>query len=152
MPSLVGSGVKFNKLNRTIMAAADADLPVLVLGESGTGKEMVARAVHFSGKRKEYPFLSIDCGTIPEHLAESELFGYAKGAFTGASIDKEGLFIAAKNGTVFLDEIGNTSPRLQSKLLRVLQEREVRPLGSNRTIPIRARIVAASNLDLQKSH
>ena len=133
-----------------IAAAAGSELPVLILGESGTGKELVARAIHESGKRCAEPFLSVDCGALPENLVESELFGYCKGAFTGADQDKEGLLVAAQEGTLLLDEIANTTLALQAKLLRALQEREIRPLGATAPVPFRARVLAATNRDLRR--
>jgi DNA-binding NtrC family response regulator len=121
---------------------------VLILGESGTGKELVARTIHAYGSNAQKPFLPVDCGSIVPTLIESELFGYVKGAFTGANRSKDGLLVSAEGGTVFLDEIGELSPDLQAKLLRALQEKEVRPVGANHRVPIRARIVAATNRDL----
>ena len=149
-PILIGQGRYFNRLKQLIAAAARSELPVLILGESGTGKELVARAVHESGDRRAEPFLSIDCGALPENLAESELFGHLKGAFTGADTDKAGLFVAAGGGTLFLDEIANTSTTLQAKLLRAIQEREIRPLGALDAVPFRARLLAATNRDLRR--
>jgi transcriptional regulator with PAS, ATPase and Fis domain len=146
----VGSGRYFSSMMKLVRAAGDSDLPVLILGESGTGKELVARAVHNSGRRVSEPFVSIDCGALPENLVESELFGYRRGAFTGADHDKEGLFVAAAGGTLFLDEIGNMAPALQAKLLRALQEREIRPLGETKSIPVRARLLAATNMNLRE--
>jgi len=122
--------------------------PVLILGESGTGKELVARTVHANGPNAQKPFLPVDCGSLVPTLIESELFGFVKGAFTGANHSKDGLLVAAEGGTVFLDEIGELSLDLQSKLLRALQEKEVRPVGATHRVPIRARIVAATNRDL----
>ncbi|HEU5179225.1 MAG TPA: sigma-54-dependent Fis family transcriptional regulator, partial [Candidatus Polarisedimenticolia bacterium] len=150
VPTLIGQGTYFTNLKKLIVAASESDLPVLILGESGTGKELVARAVHYSGKRKTEPFLSVDCGALPENLIESELFGYCRGAFTGAERDKEGLFVAAQGGTLFLDEIGNTTLQLQAKLLRAIQEREIRPLGATQPISFQARIVTATNRDLRR--
>jgi Nif-specific regulatory protein len=149
-PKLIGQGSHFTHLKQLIAAAGSSHLPVLILGESGTGKELIARAIHESGPRAEEPFLSVDCGALPDNLVESELFGYRKGAFTGAETNKEGLFVAARGGTIFLDEIANTSPVLQTKLLRAIQEREIRPLGSTESMPFKARIVAATNRDLRK--
>jgi transcriptional regulator with GAF, ATPase, and Fis domain len=134
----------FERLDRVV----EANVPVLVHGESGTGKELVARALHFNGPRKAAPFLGINCAALPENLLESELFGHVRGAFTGADRDKEGLFVAARGGTLFLDELGELPLSMQAKLLRVLQEREVRPLGSEKTIAVDVRIVCATNRDL----
>jgi two-component system response regulator HydG len=121
---------------------------VLVLGESGTGKELVARTIHAYGPNAQKPFLPVDCGSLVPTLIESELFGYVKGAFTGANRSKDGLLISAEGGTVFLDEIGELTLDLQAKLLRALQEKEVRPVGATHRVPIKARIVAATNRDL----
>ena len=148
-PDLIGHGKYFTDLKRLMAAAANSDLPVLILGESGTGKELIARAIHYSGKRSRDPFLSVDCGALPENLVESELFGYRRGAFTGADLDKEGLFVAAGGGSLFLDEIGNTSVALQAKLLRAIQEREIRPLGATAPEAFKARLIAATNQDLR---
>jgi len=150
VPNLVGQGAYFASIKKLISAAANSDLPVLILGESGTGKELVARAIHYSGRRSTDPFLSVDCGALPENLVESELFGYRRGAFTGADRDKDGLFVAARAGSLFLDEIGNTTPALQAKLLRAIQEREIRPLGGASTISFEARLIAATNRDLRR--
>ena len=150
VPNLIGQGTYFTGLKKLIAAAANTDLPVLILGESGTGKELVARAIHYSGRRSIEAFLSVDCGALPENLIESELFGYRRGAFTGADQDKDGLFVAARGGSLFLDEIGNTSPALQAKLLRAIQEREIRPLGATRPVPFQARLLAATNRDLRR--
>jgi Nif-specific regulatory protein len=150
VPTLIGQGTYFTGLKKLIAAASNSDLPVLILGESGTGKELVARAIHYSGKRSTEPFLSVDCGALPENLVESELFGYRRGAFTGADQDKEGLFVAAGGGSLFLDEIGNTTPTLQAKLLRAIQEREIRPLGATQAVSFQARLIAATNRDLRR--
>ncbi len=129
---------------------ADTDSTVLLQGESGTGKEVVARYIHDLSGRAAKPFLSINCGALPENLLESELFGHVKGSFTGASRDKEGLFFAAGEGTFFLDEIGETTPAIQVKLLRVLQQREVIPVGATESKPVNARVIAATNRDLEE--
>jgi two-component system response regulator PilR (NtrC family) len=121
---------------------------VLITGESGTGKELVAKAIHFNSTRKDKPFVTVNCGALPETLLESELFGYMKGAFTGATANKQGLFEAANSGTIFLDEISATTPALQIKLLRVLQEREFMRLGGTTEIKVDVRVIAASNKDL----
>jgi transcriptional regulator with GAF, ATPase, and Fis domain len=148
--NIVGQSRKMVDLFHLLDKVTDSDVPVLIQGESGTGKELVARAIHFNGPRKERPFVSENCAAIPESLLESELFGYARGAFTGATADKKGLFEVAAGGTLFLDEIGDMPFDMQKKLLRVLQEKEVRPVGGKRTIPVDVRILSASNQDLRR--
>jgi len=146
--SMIGRSAEMEKVYRILSKVAQSSHPVLILGESGTGKELVARTIHAYGPNAEKPFLPVDCGSLAPTLIESELFGYVRGAFTGAIRSKDGLLVAAEGGTVFLDEIGELSLDMQAKLLRALQEREVRPLGATHRVPIRARIVAATNRDL----
>jgi DNA-binding NtrC family response regulator len=146
---IVGRSPEMEKLYRIISKAAHSSHPVLILGESGTGKELVARSIHFSGPYRDKPFVAIDCGSLVPTLIESELFGYVKGAFTGANKSKDGLLQAADGGTIFLDEIGELPVDLQSKLLRALQEKEVRPVGGTKAIPIDVRVLAATNRDLE---
>jgi DNA-binding NtrC family response regulator len=146
--SMIGRSGEMEKLYRILSKVAQTSHPVLVLGESGTGKELVARTIHAFGPNSQKPFLPVDCGSLVPTLIESELFGYVKGAFTGANRSKDGLLVSAEGGTVFLDEIGELTLDLQAKLLRALQEKEVRPVGATHRIPIRARIVAATNRDL----
>ena len=145
---MIGRSTQMEKLYRILAKVAQSSHPVLVLGESGTGKELVARTIHSFGPNAEKPFLPVDCGSLVPTLVESELFGYVKGAFTGANQSRDGLLVAAGSGTVFLDEIGELSLDLQAKLLRALQEKEVRPVGSTHRIPIKARILTATNRDL----
>jgi len=145
---LVGESAAMRMLNRQICMAARCDLTVLISGESGTGKELVARAIHLQGSRAKKPFVSLNCGTLTETLLESELFGYERGAFTGAHHNKKGLFEAAHTGTIFLDEIGEMSPSSQVKLLRVLQESAFRPVGGHLEISVDVRVIAATNRDL----
>lgn len=137
-----------NALNRHIRTAADCNLTVLICGESGTGKELVARAIHLQSSRAQKPFVLLNCGTLTETLLESELFGYEPGAFTGAVKKKKGLFEAAHTGTIFLDEIAELSASCQVKLLRVLQESAVRPVGGNAETPVDVRVIAATNRNL----
>ncbi len=146
---LLGEHASMQALRRLIDRLGPADGAVLVMGESGTGKELVARALHASGKRAKGPMVAINCGAIPSTLLESELFGHVRGAFTGASDDRLGVFREADGGTLFLDEVGELTPALQTALLRVLQERTVRPVGANREVKVDVRVVAATNRDLQ---
>ena len=145
---MIGRSPQMEKLYRILAKVAQSTHPVLILGESGTGKEMVAHTIHTFGPNAAKPFLPVDCGSLVPTLVESELFGYVKGAFTGANHSKDGLLVSAGGGTVFLDEIGELTLDLQAKLLRALQEKEVRPVGSTQRIPIKARIVTATNRDL----
>ena len=149
--SIVGRSPEMEKLYRIIAKAAHSNHPVLIMGESGTGKEMVARAIHFSGPYRDKPFIPVDCGSLVPTLIESELFGYVKGAFTGAVQAKNGLLAIAEGGTAFLDEIGELPVDLQAKLLRAIQEKEIRPVGSTKRIPINVRILAATNRDLEQA-
>jgi DNA-binding NtrC family response regulator len=147
--SIIGRAPEMDRLYRIIAKAAHSVHPVLILGESGTGKEMVARAIHYSGPLRDQPFIPVDCGSLVPTLIESELFGYVKGAFTGAMQSKEGLLAIAEGGTVFLDEVGELPVDLQAKMLRALQEKEIRPVGSTKLVPINVRILAATNRDLE---
>jgi len=147
--SIIGRAPEMEKLYRIIAKAAHSNHPVLIMGESGTGKEMVARAIHFSGPYRDKPFIPVDCGSLVPTLIESELFGYVKGAFTGAGQPKDGLLAIAEGGTAFLDEIGEMPVDLQAKLLRAIQEKEIRPVGSTKRVPINVRILAATNRDLE---
>jgi DNA-binding NtrC family response regulator len=149
LSGIVGSSHKIQEVLRMIARLKDTRTPVLITGESGTGKELVARAIHYRGLLSKRPFVAVDCGSLVPTLIESELFGYEKGAFTGAIRSKEGLFQSANGGTIFLDEIGELSPELQAKLLRVLQEKEVRPVGSNQKFKVDVRVIAATNRDLE---
>jgi len=148
--NIVGSSARMQAIFQMIETVAEVQSTVLVTGESGTGKELVARAIHDLSPRAEKPFISINCGAFTETLLESELFGYVKGAFTGANSNRKGLFEAAHGGTIFLDEIGEMSPAMQVKLLRVLQERRVRPVGAHDELQIDARVIAATNRDLKQ--
>jgi two-component system response regulator PilR (NtrC family) len=150
LDNIIGSSTAMEKLKQTIRTVASTNSTILIYGESGTGKELVARAVHVCSPRATEPFVSVNCGAFPETLLESELFGYVKGAFTGANQNKRGLFEVADGGTIFLDEIGEMTLPMQVKLLRVLQERSVRPVGATSEIPIDVRVIAATNRDLDK--
>ena len=147
--AIVGKSPALRAVLRTLDRVVDSPLTVLVTGESGTGKELVARAVHFASSRKAGPFVGINCAALPATLLESELFGHVRGAFTGAERDRAGLMVAARGGTLFLDELGELPLEMQAKLLRVLQEREVRPLGSTEAVPVDFRLVCATNRDLR---
>ncbi|HBZ01531.1 MAG TPA: DNA-binding response regulator, partial [candidate division Zixibacteria bacterium] len=145
---IIGSSHAMQDIFATIKKVAATDATVLIYGESGTGKELVAKAIHRSGDRCQKELVTVNCAAIPKDLLESELFGYVSGAFTGAIKDKIGKFVLADGGTIFLDEIGDLHPELQSKILRVLQERVVEPLGTNKTIAVDIRVIAATNQDL----
>lgn len=146
---LVGKSPAMNEIYALIRKIRGNASNVLITGESGTGKEVVARTIHLTGNRSDQPFVPINCTAMPEGLLESELFGHVRGAFTGAHTSKKGLFEAANKGTLFLDEIGDMSPTLQGKLLRVLQDREIRPVGGNQTIKVDVRLIAATNCNLR---
>ena len=149
--NIIGRSPKMRAIFDLISAVAPQASRILITGESGTGKELVARAVHENSARSKAPFITVNCGAFPETLLESELFGYLKGAFTGANENRQGLFQAASGGTLFLDEIGNMSPTMQVKLYRVLQEGKIRPLGSTEETDIDVRVIAATNRDLEKA-
>ena len=151
LDNIIGSSPAMEKLKQTLRTVATTASTVLIHGESGTGKELVARAVHICSPRASEPFVSVNCGAFPETLLESELFGYLKGAFTGANQNKRGLFEVAGGGTIFLDEISEMTLAMQVKLLRVLQERSVRPVGGTSEIPIDVRVIAATNRDLDRA-
>jgi len=148
--NIVGNSAKMHSIFQMIETVAEVQSTILITGESGTGKELVARAIHDLSARAERPFISINCGAFTETLLESELFGYIKGSFTGANSNRKGLFEAANRGTIFLDEIGEMSPAMQVKLLRVLQEKKVRPVGAHEELSIDARVIAATNRDLKQ--
>jgi DNA-binding NtrC family response regulator len=148
---MIGVSAKMQRVYKMIEKVSQHEYPVLILGESGTGKELVAKSIHYSGIRKERPFAPVDCSSLVPTLIESELFGYVKGAFTGAMQSKQGLLEAAQGGTLFLDEIGDMPVDLQAKLLRALQEREVKPVGSTERRHINIRIIAATNRDLESA-
>src|SRR5687768_7892319 len=145
---LIGSSAPMAALRRTVDKVAGSDVTVLVHGESGTGKELVARALHYAGDRAPGPFVPVNCGALVESLLESELFGHVRGAFTGADRDKEGVFVAADGGTLFLDEIGELPLALQPKLLRALQDGEIKPVGGGAATRVDVRVVACTNRDL----
>jgi DNA-binding NtrC family response regulator len=149
---IVGSSSRIRDVLRMVARLKETRTPVLITGESGTGKELVARAIHYRGSFAKRPFVAVDCGSLVPTLIESELFGYEKGAFTGALRSKQGLFQSADGGTIFLDEIGELSMEMQAKLLRVLQEKEVRPVGSNQRIKVDVRVIAATNRDLEAAY
>ncbi|MCC6994577.1 MAG: sigma-54-dependent Fis family transcriptional regulator [Deltaproteobacteria bacterium] len=149
LATMIGRGARMNALCDLIERVAQAQAPVLIRGESGTGKELVARALHFGGPRRERPFVAVNCTALPESLLESELFGHTRGAFTGATSGRRGLFSEADGGTLFLDEIGDMAPALQAKLLRAIEEGEVRAVGADGTRTVDVRVIAASHQDLE---
>jgi two-component system response regulator PilR (NtrC family) len=151
LDEIIGQSDKIVSVKKTIIDVAPTDSNVLITGESGTGKELVARAIHRLSKRKDAPFIAINCGAIPQELLESEMFGYKKGAFTGATSDKLGFFQLAHKGTIFLDEIAEMPLFLQVKLLRVLQDSKITPLGSSNTDKVDIRVIAATNVDIEKA-
>src|SRR5260221_8548232 len=150
-PNVIGKSKKMQELFDLVESVAASEAKILIQGKNGTGKELIANAIHYNSKRSKGPFIKINCAAIPKDLIESELFGYKKGAFTGATLDKEGLFEMAEGGSLLLDEIGEMPPYLQTKLLRVLQEREYRPIGSDRIVPLAFRLLSATNDDLHTS-
>jgi two-component system response regulator AtoC len=152
LDGIIGTSANIQDVLRMVSRLKDTRTPVLISGESGTGKELVARAIHFRGALAQAPFVAVDCGSLVPTLMESELFGYEKGAFTGATKSKAGLFQAANGGTIFLDEIGELPLEMQAKLLRVLQEKEVRPVGSNDKVNVDVRVIAATNRDLESAY
>jgi two-component system, NtrC family, response regulator AtoC len=152
LDGIIGTSANIQDVLRMISRLKDTRTPVLISGESGTGKELVARAIHFRGTMAQTPFVAVDCGALVPTLMESELFGYEKGAFTGATKSKSGLFQAANGGTIFLDEIGELPLEMQAKLLRVLQEKEIRPVGSNDQVGVDVRVIAATNRDLEAAY
>jgi transcriptional regulator with GAF, ATPase, and Fis domain len=147
-PPLIGEHMLIQKISQLVRKVAPTDATILIMGESGTGKELVARAIHAFSQRGDRPFIPVNCGAIPAELLESEMFGHERGAFTGAIGQRAGMFQLANGGTIFLDEVGEMSPTLQVKLLRVLQDREVRPVGGDRPLKVDVRVLAASNKDL----
>ncbi|MDE3168692.1 MAG: sigma-54-dependent Fis family transcriptional regulator, partial [Acidobacteriota bacterium] len=152
LDGIIGTSAKIQEVLRMVSRLKDTGTPVLITGESGTGKELVARAIHFRGPLARMPFVAVDCGALVPTLMESELFGHEKGAFTGALRAKPGLFQAANGGTIFLDEIGELPFEMQAKLLRVLQEKEIRPVGSNERVAVETRVIAATNRDLEAAY
>jgi len=148
---IIGTSPAMRRVFEVMEKVAQTDATVLLLGETGTGKDLVAHAIHYAGARKEKRFVAQNCGALPDTLLESELFGHKRGAFTGAHADKKGLFEVADGGSIFLDEVGETEPGMQVRLLRVLQDGELRPLGSSETRKVDVRVIAASNRDLRKA-
>jgi DNA-binding NtrC family response regulator len=151
LPNIIAADPKMAAVLDLVERIADSPATVLISGESGTGKDLLARSLHFSSTRRDGPFVPVNCAALPENLIESELFGYARGAFTDARQAKTGLFLAARGGTLFLDEIGEMPIPLQSKLLRTIEDKKIRPLGATEELPVDVRIVAATNADLEKA-
>src|SRR5690606_27075948 len=147
---IIGESDAIKNVTQIIERVKNNKATIFISGESGTGKELVARSIHYNGKFSRAPFIAVNCGGIPENLLESELFGYVKGAFTGANEDRDGFFQAAEGGTIFLDEIGNAPLSVQTRLLRVLQEKEVMKVGERKSEKIDVRVVAATNSDLKE--
>ena len=146
---VVGNSLPIRKVMEKTEAVAQTDAAVVIYGESGTGKELIARTIHYSSRRARHPFVPVNCGSLPENLLESELFGYKRGAFTDAHTDTSGLVVEANRGTLFLDEVGEVTPKVQVKLLRFLQDKQIKPLGSTKTIQADVRIITATNRDLR---
>ena len=151
LDEIIGKSKAMEGVFKLVGKVADSQATVLIQGESGTGKELIARAIHDISRRRGAPFIAVDCSVLPEHLLQTELFGHVKGSFTGALTDKEGLFLAADGGTLFLDEVGTISPTVQLNLLRVLQEKEIKPVGSVASTKVDVRVLAATNVELQRS-
>ncbi|MBI3354088.1 MAG: sigma-54-dependent Fis family transcriptional regulator, partial [Nitrospirae bacterium] len=149
--NIIGKSERMDKVFEIVKKVSDSMSNILIYGESGTGKELIARAIHFNSRKKDKPFVTVNCGALPEGLLESELFGHMKGSFTGAIFNKEGLFEVANGGTIFLDEIGETTPSIQVKLLRVLQDKEFKRVGGTKDIKVDVRIIAATNKELAKA-
>ena len=151
LPVLIGEHLLMKKIDAIVRQVAATDATVLIIGESGTGKELIARALHVGSPRQDHPFVPVNCAAIPDELLESELFGHIRGAFTGAHSARAGMFQLADGGTIFLDEVGDMPLVLQAKLLRVLQDKHVRPVGADRAFPVEVRVIAATNKNLEKA-